>query len=639
MLDIMRRKKRLKIILWLVIISLGLGMLLLFVPGANVSSVTFDTTAATVDGESILMKDLLETYQQQLNSLSDGGRNKLDRETIKSLGLGRQVLEGLISNQVVHIVAKRVGIDVTLDEIREAVESHPAFQEEGKFVGLELYKAVLNANNLSVMQFEESLRDMLLSTKLRNVITDSLSVSDRELREEFARTTQEAQVDFVVLKADDFKNRVKPVEADLKAYFEEHKEKYYTKEKRRAQYLLVPIAPLLPDISVSEEEIQQEWNQTPHEETVDASHILFGIEDPTQDAEIKAKAEAVLKRARSGEDFAELAKEFSDDSGSASRGGNLGAFPRGSMVKPFEEAAFSLKPGEISDLVKTDYGYHIIKVLQHHTPTLESSRNSLENSIQYRKANELAKQKAGEAARLAEKQKDLNLIAEALNIQAEIKETDLFTREDDPFKIGISMDLRDDIFELKEINSTGSVADHPLGFAVPKLIEVVLPKPPDFEESRNLVENDYVASKAEELLQADAKKLSQEAAKLQNLQKAGQQMGFTVKSSQPFKSNESADPEIGTNQAFISASFDLPPGDVSEVIPLGNRLAVLQVKSRTPFDEEAFEKQRVELRELMLQSMQDLYFQEYIRQVKEDLEKAGKIKINPKALEQLSLAW
>ncbi len=639
MLDIMRRKKRLKIILWLVIISLGLGMLLLFVPGANVSSVTFDTTAATVDGESILMKDLLETYQQQLNSLSDGGRNKLDRETIKSLGLGRQVLEGLISNQVVHIVAKRVGIDVTLDEIREAVESHPAFQEEGKFVGLELYKAVLNANNLSVMQFEESLRDMLLSTKLRNVITDSLSVSDRELREEFARTTQEAQVDFVVLKADDFKNRVKPVEADLKAYFEEHREKYYTKEKRRAQYLLVPIAPLLPNISVSEEEIQQEWNQTAHEETVDASHILFGIEDPTQDAEIKAKAEAVLKRARSGEDFAELAKEFSDDSGSASRGGNLGAFPRGSMVKTFEEAAFSLKPGEISDLVKTDYGYHIIKVLQRHTPTLESSRNSLVNSIQYRKANELAKQKAGEAARLAEKQKDLNLIAEALNIQAEIKETDLFTREDDPFKIGISMDLRDDIFELKEINSTGSVADHPLGFAVPKLIEVVLPKPPDFEESRNLVENDYVASKAEELLQADAKKLSQEAAKLQNLQKAGQQMGFTVKSSQPFKSNESADPEIGTNQAFISASFDLPPGDVSEVIPLGNRLAVLQVKSRTPFDEEAFEKQRVELRELMLQSMQDLYFQEYIRQVKEDLEKAGKIKINPKALEQLSLAW
>ena len=638
MLDLMRRKTRLKAVLWLVIIGLALGMLLLFVPGGQMGDSGMGSAAATVDGQPIPLKDFWQTYRRVLDNYSAGGRNRLDPEMIKALGIGKMALDSLITAKVLDYEARRMGLTVTPDELRRAIETYPGFQDRGAFIGVERYRAVLAANSLTVTEFENNVRNSLLGRKLQNVLADSVEVSDKEIRDEFIRQNQEAQVQFVVFRKDDFKKDVKPTETELRAYFDKNKDKYFIKEQRKVRYLLLSIPELAPTIKVTENDIQDAWARQPHDETVDASHILFKLEDPSKDAEVRAKAEQVLKQIQAGGDFAELARKYSEDTGSAQQGGNLGPFTRGRMVREFENVAFSLKPGEVSGLVRTQFGYHIIKVLSREVPTLEANRKSIEASIQQQRASEVAKAKAAEAARLTETNKDLNAVAKSLGVPAQVRETGLMAKNSDPLANGISQQMLDEVFQLKEINSIGKPVEHPMGQAIPQLMETRLPKPPDFAEARAAVEKDLIDARAGELMQAEAKKLSGEAVQAASLEAAANKDRLTVQTSKPFKKTGASEPELASSQAATADAFSLPVGGISAPIPIegGNREIVLQVKSRTPFDEEAFNKQKAELRTRLLSVLREAYFQDYIRQVTDGLEKSGKIRINTRAVDQVT---
>lgn len=639
MLDLMRRQKRLKLILWVVIAGLALGMLLFFVPGVDMGSVETTNTIASVDGKDIPVRAFSSLYRRTVERISSGSRGKVDLETLKAMGVPNQVLDDLIKSEVIRSLAERMGIGITENEIRRAVETNPNFLDNGKFIGLERYKELLAQNNYSVSDFEADIARISLAGKLHAVITASIEVSERELRDAYARGSQKTQVDYVLLKKDDFTKRVKPTPSDLQSYFGANKDSYRIKEKRRAQYLLVPISPFLPSIKITDQEIASEWGKRSHEEMVEAAHILLLVKEPSQDAAVKQQAEKVLKLAKAGEDFAGLARKFSEDTGSSSQGGYLGPFSKGQMVPEFEQAAFSLKSGETSGLVRTQYGYHIIKVLRHETPTLESSRAELTAAILQRKSQDMAKQKAEEIAAAALKQKDLKLAAANLGIVSEVRETGLFQNEDNPFERGISEALRDEIFAMKEINTIGKAVEHPMGYAVPKLLEVQMPRPGTFAEFQAQIEKDYIEYKAKELVQAEAARLSEEARKQANLEKAAKAFGWSVKKSQEFTISGTPDPEIGANTPFNKAAFDLEPGAVSTPQPVLDNVAVFQVKARSPFNEAEFEKQKPALRGQLLQSLQDPYFQEYLRRKQEEMDKAGKIRIHAKVLDRASMQY
>ena len=641
MLDLMRRKKRLKLVLWLVIISLGLGMLLFFVPGQNIGTQGFDNSAATVAGESISMKDYYDTYRRFVENYSANGKNKTDPETLKRLGVDRQALQALIQVRVVTYEAKRRGLDITPEEVSRAIESNPNLRNQGGFIGVDAYKQLLAANGVDVRQFEDGVRFMLLSSKLTNLLTDSLSVPEELLRETFARQNQEAQAQFVLFDKEAVKKKISLSEAELRQYFEANKDKYHIKEERRVQYLLLPVAEIASTQQASDREIDDEWSRQPpeiREESVDASHILLRVTEASKDAEVKAKAEEVLKQAKAGDDFAALAKKFSEDETSQPQGGNLGAFTRGRMMKPFEDAAFSLKPGEISGLVRTDFGYHIIKVLKHNIPDKQTSRPSLIRSIQIDKATEIVKNKAAEAQKMAETQKDLAFIAKSLNIPSQIKETAFLNRSSDPYAAGLSQDFLDEVFRLKEVNALGKAIELPTGTAIPKLLQINLPKPPEFKESEQAVKKDYIEAKAAELLQTQAKALSDEAKSLNDLAKAAQKAGLALKTSASFKRDGTPTPELGSSPEFTAAAFSLPVGGISGGILIGGgkQAAVLQVKAKTPLNEAEYAKQKSTLRDSALGMAKDAYFQEYIRRITDGLQKAGKIRVNSQAIDQIA---
>jgi peptidyl-prolyl cis-trans isomerase D len=634
MLDIMRRQKRLKLILWFVILGLALGMLLFFVPGGNMGGDAIDSSAATIDGNSISMREYLSANRKAFYRLRNSGKNSMNAEALKS-ELPQRVLFELVSGKIRENLAKKFGIEVTPTEVQRAVKAYPAFQYQGQFVGVENYKATLAQNNLTASEFEEGIHQQLLEKKLHDILTDSLDVSDRDLREEFSHTNQKIQVDYVLLKKDEYKKRVQLTEAELKTYFETHKDQYRIMERRRAQFLMIPAGQFISGIAVSDKEIDAEWSKQSHSEIMEAAHILFTVSAGAKDADIKSKAEEILKRAKAGENFAALAAKYSDDKQSASKGGALPAFPRGGwMGKEFEEAAFASKPGAISGPVRTQYGYHIIKVLNRITPTKDSKRAELTLILQSRGAKAMAKQKAEEAMPLLEKQKDLNQVAAKLGVKTVIKETPLFMKTDPPSDFDLSEPMQNEVFELKDINSIGkAVMSLDGGYAIPKLIEVQLPQPSNFATSQSKIEKEYLESKAQDLLLANAKKLSEAATKLSSLEKAAREMGLSVKKSQEFNMTGTPDPEIGTNTPFNKAAFELEPGGVSAPQPTYNNMAVFQVKSRTPFDEAAYQKEKGELRNKLLQSLREPYFQNYIQKVTEELEKSGKIQINAKAVE------
>jgi peptidyl-prolyl cis-trans isomerase D len=641
MLDIMRRQKRLKTILWAVIISLSLGMLLLFIPSGTGTGVS-ENIAATVDGSEISMQDLSSIYGRLVKTYSADGKNKTDPQTLKSLGLGQQALNTLIGYRMVDYVGKQLGLSVSPEEVSQSIERHTSLQNNGAFIGIEQYKALLAANNITVSEFEEGQRIVLLSQKIRNVISDAIDVPEADLREEFIKTNVDAQVDFVVLTKANFKLSSQPSETELRTYFEANKEKYNIKEQRNAQYLLLYPGDIAKTLEVTDKEVEDEWKKQERKENVSASHILFEVpkdSTPAKEAEIKAKAEAVLKRAKAGEDFASLAKKYSDDTGSKDQGGALGAFTRDTMVKEFADAAFALKVGDISGLVRTEYGYHIIKVTGHETPTLEANRVKTIQSLKLDKAFSIAKQKAAEAEQLTATQKDLQEIAKALKVPTQIKDTGFIDQDTDPYTYGISKDLRDAIFQLKEVGAVGKATYHPAGYAIPKLLETKLPKPTDFNEARERVLKDYVSMKESELMKAGANELAKEASSLGDLAKAAQKQKLTVKTSKSFKMGAAPDPDLGVNSEVEKASFNLSIGAVSDPITLSKdeKMVILQVKSRTPIDERAYSKEKESIRERLLEQKQNLYIEEYLRRVTQDLEKAGKIRINSKALDQLTL--
>ena len=302
--------------------------------------------------------NLEETYRQQLQGQFESLR--------KALRLPQAALNQLVTKELMLREARRVGLSVSPEEIRVAILSHPAFRsEKGHFIGKERYEQLLAANNLSVAGFEKSMADDILVEKWQAMVTGPALVTDQEIEKTYKQTADTLSFDYVSIPPGQW-SPPEPKEPEARAYFEQNAARYRKSDGRTGSYVLIEASSAA---SVTPEEVRKYYdaNQASFKrpEQRRARHILLKVDPSAGDAAdsaARAKAEELVRRLKAGEDFAALAKQYSQDTASAQQGGDLGWFGHGVMVPEFEKAAFSSRPGDIVGPVKSSFGYHIIQV-------------------------------------------------------------------------------------------------------------------------------------------------------------------------------------------------------------------------------------------------------------------------------------
>jgi peptidyl-prolyl cis-trans isomerase D len=355
------------------------------------------TYAAKVNGTEISSNEVRQTYQQQLAQIERQSNAPLDdamRNEIK-----RRVLDEYVNSEALVTRADDLGYRVSDSELLAEMSKIPAFQVDGKFDQAHAL-AVLNAQGRSVSEIEGLFRRDAKLRQLDTALNASSFATPTEMKEYRALTRQQRELAWLTLSAAKFAEHANPDDAAVKAYYDAHKSDYMTPETVNLRYVELSLAQLESKVSVDDAQLkafyEEQKTKTPDRflqaEQRRVRHILLPVNDPKEDAAVKAKAESLLKRAQAGEDFSKLAKEFSQDPGSAAQGGDLGWSERKIFVGPFGDAAFSMKVDEIQGPVKTQFGYHILKLDGIQPPAVKSfdaSRAELEAEYRRNEAERL----------------------------------------------------------------------------------------------------------------------------------------------------------------------------------------------------------------------------------------------------------
>jgi peptidyl-prolyl cis-trans isomerase D len=628
-LDIMRREK--KKFLGILLLPLIFGLVAYLIPGVPGgvwgSSGLGGSALAEVNGVEISVAEFLSAYQRFLRS----SQFPADKQFLKTLQVDRQILNQLVSREVILSEAKRLELDATANEIQQRILALPYFQDNGNFA-FSRYRTILEQNGMTVQQFEDGVREEIIQEKLRNLITDSITVSDHEVEEEYRNRNEKAKISYVAFEPSKFASAVSLQQAEVKAHYEQNKESYKIAEQRRAKYLFIDTTALRDTIQIPEAEVRNHYQQNLSSyqlpERVRASHILLKTEgkSPEETEKIKAKATELLLRVKQGADFAQLARKNSEDTVSAANGGDLGVFGRGSMVPEFENAAFTLAVGAISDLVKTQFGFHIIKVTEKQpsrTQTFEEVESLIRPTLLQRKADQMAQDLADKAFALTKSNKTLEQVAAELKLT--VRETPLFVQGSAIPLIGNAPEFSAKVFGLKD-KEIGSAARIPNGFAISQLVEIKLPYVPELAEVRAKVEDALKSSKAQDLAKSRAQEFM-ERAKAGSFSALSKTYSLDVKPSEEFTRNGNLG-DLGSSSPFDSFAFSAKPGSVSQPTQVGQKYVVAQLNERKEISPEEFAKAKDDLRRSLLTPKKDRVFQSYIDSVREKMAKGGKIKID-----------
>ncbi len=635
-LDLMRRQK--KLLMGLLLAPLILGLVAYLIPG-----LPGGVWGTGVDGAPLATVGKVDipaaTFKSQYQRFLQNNRLPYDRQFLKTLQIDQQILKQLIDKELISAEANRLGIDATANEIQQKVLSLPYFVENGNFL-FNRYEAILRQSRMTVQEFEDGIRTDIIREKLRNLITDAVLVTDKEVEADYRDRNEKAKVSYVSFEPGPFANSVAVNETDLKSYYEKNKESYRIPEQRKVKYLLADTTRLRETVQVSDSELRNYYQQNLSNyqlpEMVRAAHILFKTEgkSPEEVEKIRAKATQVLLQAKKGEDFAGLARKYSEDS-TAANGGDLGFFRKGQMVPPFENAAFSLGVDAISDLVTTTFGFHIIKALQKqpaHTQKFEEVVALIKPSLQQRKAEQAAQEVADKAFSRLKNNQSFEQSAKELGLS--IQETPLFSQGASIPGIGNSPELSSKVFGLKT-KELGSPVRVPSGVVVPQVVEVQAPRLPAMAEVRAKLEQDYRTLKAADVAKATAQEFASQLKSGANLEKLAKTNGVSVKTSEDFTRNGTI-ADLGASAPIESFAFSAKVGEISQPVQIGQKYIVLQLNAKTPINPQDFAKAKEGLRGSLLGQRKEQVFQAYLDGIRNGMQKAGKIRVNDALLAEIS---
>jgi len=634
MLDLFRSKSNaMRYVLTGFLILIALSMMTYLIPGFGDQSNTAQNIA-TVGDMDITQQEFANLINRQMQ------QGQLSKETLKFFV--PQALNRLLGEYAAVHEAKRLGLTATDQELADEIKmSIPQLFQGGKFVGSEAYSQFLAQNGLTVGQFEDTLRRQILLHKLQAMAFEGSVVSPKEVEDAFRTRNEKLKLQYVKFDPADYKAKVSPTPAEISAYYEANKLAYAAPIQRAFEAMVVDEAKLGANIPVSDDALRQAYSsqmdrwKTPEE--IQARHILIDYnKDLPNKEKLRKKAEDIAKQVKGGADFAEIAKKESQDPGSNTRGGDLGKFKRGVMDKTFEAAAFALKPGEISGVVETPFGFHIIQTLAKEggrVQTFDEVKANLTTELRraqvYEKMPVLMEQARAE---LTKNPTQAKAIAEKLGLTY-VNVAAGAPGEDIP-GIGVSTPLSTAI----QAQAKGGITDvvqldaSRLGIAI---VNDVLPQSSQpLAKVQGQIKDLLTAQKAAKLA-ADAASAFETklAANNRDFDKTARETGAKVVTGDPVE-------RVGTlagvgNMATFPELFDLPAGGVSTVRRIGQSAYAFKVIEKLPADMALLPNQReqivAQLRETRSVVRRELFEDGLV----ERLRASGDLKVNQQVLNSL----
>ena len=606
---------------WLIKVILGAIVVVFVLWGVGSWTSQRSGRVATVNGDTITIDEFRITYKRLVEQIRQSFGNNANEELIKSLQLEQKALDQLVDNTLMRQAASELNIRVSDEDLSRSIRSISAFQVAGTF-DPRRYQIILSNNNLTPESFETSQRDALIIQKLNSFITASVKVSDQEAGEWYKWNNTELNLDYFLLETDRYED-VDVTAEELAQYFETHKETYKTDPALKVRYLKFDPKSYVGQVEISDDEIAGYYDENPAEfqnpKTVEARHILIKVDpeaSPEDVAAAKARIETILQKAKDGQDFAELAKQFSEGP-SKDKGGSLGTFRREAMVKPFSDKAFAMKAGEISDPVKTQFGWHIIKVDQVNeasTTTLADASDGIRKKLSTESSRNLAYDKAESIYDAVFEGDQLESLAAEYDFT--LVTTDFFTRRNPPQGIQKKAEFAEAAFNLPD-GEVSDIQDFGDGYYLLETVEKRPAQIPELSAVEQKVKADLSREKKDEKAKADAEAVLAALKDGVPLVEIGKEFDLKLAVTGFFKRND-AIPNIGYERDISRAAFELTDQNKlpKEVFKGNKGYYVIQFKQRKLPATEEFDKEKSAIAERLLQQKRFKMFEAWLEQIK-----------------------
>jgi len=641
MFDLFRsRDKVVRIMLGGLLLLVALSMLTYLVPSYNVGSGdSSEGVVAQVGKDTITMADVRQIIEANMR-----GR-QMPPELLAHYV--PQFVNNMVTERAMAYEAQRLGFKVSNADLASGIrQTLPQLFQDGKFAGKQAYEAMLAQQNMTIPEFEGDMARQMLINKLRDIAMQGIVVTPQQIKTEYQRLHDKVKLQYVKITGDKFRADIKVTPEELHQYYDSHKALYQVPEKRTFGILIIDEAKLEQTVQPTEADLLKVYNDNKDSyrlpERVDVRHILLKSDgkDPKQDAAVKAKAEDLVKQLRKGANFAEMAKKYSEDPGSKDKGGEYDGVVRGQMVPEFEKAAFSLKVGEISDPVKTTYGYHILQVLKHEPAQLKPFNDvkaQLAEEYKKQRVNDLMQQLSDKTQAALEKDPlHPDKVAADMGVQY-VTSGDVGDNDPMP-QIGVNKDFQQSIIGLKK----GDVSQ-PVVIPGNKIVMAVVlgetpAHPASFDDVQARVHDALVREKLAKLLDQKATDLVAKAQASGDFAAAAKSLGLEAKTSDAVD-HAGAIEGLGSAGMFPDA-FTKPVGSIIGPNALGvDTKVVCKLVEKIPADLTGLPAQSASIRQQLKSEREQARASLFEEGVKDQLIKEGKIKIHQDVIDRMIASY
>jgi len=575
-----------------------------------------------VNKSTISVVEYRKYYAQLIDYYKKIYQVDLTPDLIEQLGIKQQITDNLINELLLLETAEKAGLVVPKAELKKTIEAIPGFQKNGKFDD-QTYQELLNQNKLTPKEFENDQRKGLIVSRIRDFVIDGVKYSEKELQAKFIWDNERVNLEFAEIDPETFFNVGAPKEEEIKAFYDKHKEEFRVPEKIKISYIEFSPEDFENKTSVSPEEIDEYYKNFSEEfwepRKVHARHILIKVNPGAKTEEKKEaekKAEEILSLIKEGKPFERVALMYSQDQATAKEGGDLGFFPRGQMIKEFDDTAFDLKPGEVSGVVETKFGFHIIKVeeiKEEKTKPLEEAREEIGEKIIKEKTQDLIKKEAYRGYRTLLKTKDLKGYADQEGLK--VVESNYFSREESLPIAGDSGEFTEEIFGFNpgEITSPKYINESYYIIRLEDKMKSYLPPVGEAKEKivvilKKETQKEAAKKKGEEVL----KKLIQGSPFPEAIT---DQEKLTIKETGLFTRTNNNIPKIGISPEMMAAAFSLSPEApfAKEVFEVGGKIYLIKLKAKEEVSPEEFLDKKSKTEKRYLYEKRNEYLEDWLK--------------------------